>query len=559
MKRQKRLGSILISVISFFALAAVPHIGTEYASAAPAAGEEERLVGIYINSETFCNAFKRAEDKVFYSDIYNKTDVKKSLTLEEKVTDHTGEVVWTADKSFEINARTRILEAVVPKADNNGLYTLSMTLKESGAVRDSFTGQFVVTEGTRKASDIGACTHLQFSGSTQQLGLFENLGFNVVRDEALWQFVEQKKGVYSIPKRVQNYIDYACGRQYEILMPLTYGNTLYMDPTDNTHTKMPKTDDEIAAYAKYCGFMAKELKGKVKYFEVWNEPNIKEFNYNELPAADYAKVLKAAYNAIKSANSEAVVIGGVCAFTTDSLIRQYYADLNSAGAFDFMDAVSIHPYACAGAKIGEGGNDFKWITGVLKQYNKPIWVTEVGYYSSPTAAGGKPSYSEEEQAAYDARTVVLYRESGGVERLVLYDLQDDGANKTLPGDNFGKITVDFRAKPDFAAVAAAVHFVGNSKIKETKDNDSYSLFEFENTKNTAEKVYVLWTKENKNIDVNINSGSAFSAGMSGNTLSITVDGSGKSVYYADCYGKETSIKDGYSFKADYKPSYIVCR
>ena len=103
---------------------------------------------------------------MFYSDIYNKTDVKKSLTLEEKVTDHTGEVVWTADKSFEINARTRILEAVVPKADNNGLYTLSMTLKESGAVRDSFTGQFVVTEGTRKASDIGACTHLQFSKHT---------------------------------------------------------------------------------------------------------------------------------------------------------------------------------------------------------------------------------------------------------------------------------------------------------------------------------------------------------------------------------------------------------
>ena len=42
-EKTKRLGSILISVISFFALAAVPHIGTEYASAAPAAAKKNAL------------------------------------------------------------------------------------------------------------------------------------------------------------------------------------------------------------------------------------------------------------------------------------------------------------------------------------------------------------------------------------------------------------------------------------------------------------------------------------------------------------------------------------
>ena len=50
----------------------------------------EKVIGIDINSETFCNAFIRSADKVFYSDIYNKTLKSKTLELEEKVTDHTG-------------------------------------------------------------------------------------------------------------------------------------------------------------------------------------------------------------------------------------------------------------------------------------------------------------------------------------------------------------------------------------------------------------------------------------------------------------------------------------
>ena len=284
----------------------------------------EKVIGIDINSETFCNAFIRSADKVFYSDIYNKTLKSKTLELEEKVTDHTGAIVWSDNKAITINAKSRILEAVVPEVNNNGLYTLEMTLKQNGTVCDVFNGEFTVTEGKRTTDDVGVCTHLYLYGDKKIVSLLKNLGFSMIRDEAMWDFVENSRGQYKIPDRVQSYVEYANQKNLDILMPLTYGNHLYMSNT----SQMPYTDEQINAYVNYCKFVVSHFRDEVKYFEIWNEPNITAFNPENRTAADYTKLLKAAYEGIKSVNPNAVVIGGVCA--TPDNVHEYYESLNSA-------------------------------------------------------------------------------------------------------------------------------------------------------------------------------------------------------------------------------------
>ena len=506
----------------------------------------EKVIGIDINSETFCNAFIRAADKVFYSDIYNKTLKSKTLELEEKVTDHTGAIVWSDNKAITINAKSRILEAVVPEVNNNGLYTLEMTLKQNGTVCDVFNGEFTVTEGKRTTDDVGVCTHLYLYGDKKIVSLLKNLGFSMIRDEAMWDFVENSRGQYKIPDRVQSYVEYANQKNLDILMPLTYGNHLYMSNT----SQMPYTDEQINAYVNYCKFVVSHFRDEVKYFEIWNEPNITAFNPENRTAADYTKLLKAAYEGIKSVNPNAVVIGGVCA--TPDNVHEYYESLNSVGAYNYMDAISIHLYSCFGTNpIGEGNREFEWVVNMLEKYNKPIWVSEVGYYSSP-------KFSEEEQAAYEARTAVLYKANGKIDKVFFYDLQDDGNDASNAEHNFGMITSDLRAKPNFASVAAAVHFTGNAEIKETKQANEYSLFKFRNdTEN--EDIYALWTKGGRSINANITYGNAFEAELSGNNLNITLPQTDKNLYYADCFGKETQVQNGYNFTLDYKPAYIICR
>ena len=41
---------------------------------------------------------------------------------------------------------------------------------------------------------------------------------------------------------------------------------------------MPYTDEQINAYVNYCKFVVSHFRDEVKYFEIWNEPNITAFN-----------------------------------------------------------------------------------------------------------------------------------------------------------------------------------------------------------------------------------------------------------------------------------------
>lgn len=91
-------------------------------------------------------------------------------------------------------------------------------------------------------------------------------------------------------------------------------------------SQMPYTDEQINAYVNYCKFVVSHFRDEVKYFEIWNEPNITAFNPENRTAADYTKLLKAAYEGIKSVNPNAVVIGGVCA--TPDNVHEYYESLN---------------------------------------------------------------------------------------------------------------------------------------------------------------------------------------------------------------------------------------
>ncbi len=506
----------------------------------------EHDIGINIDSATFCNVFERTADKVFYMDLYNKTLDDVSVELEERVLDHTGETVWSSNETVDVNAESRIFEAVVPKIDNNGIYTLEVLLKQNNNILDEFSGQFYITEIDDTVEGYGVCTHLQTKDKVEELDLLEYLNFDMIRDEAMWDYVEREKGKYVIPERIQRYVDYAYQNGIEILMPLTYGNSLYME----TAGQMPYTDEQITAYVNYCKFIASHFKGKVKYFEIWNEPNVKNFNPDGRTATDYAKLLKAAYAGIKSVNDEAVVIGGVCA-TSDG-VQDYYEELNEAGAYDAMDVVSIHPYSCFGKKlIDEDGLDFDWVENLLGKYNKPIWVTEIGYYS-------EPKFTEEEQAVYEARTAVLFSASQKVEKVFFYDLQNDGEDKTNLEHNFGKITLDHRVKPTFVAIATATNLIGNAECVESKRENEYSLFKFQN-KADDEDIYAMWTRGKRESGVNVLVGDKFNAEMTYDTINLTIDSKDKQMYFVDCYGKETEIHSGDTFELDYKPAYILCR
>jgi len=130
----------------------------------------------------------------------------------------------------------------------------------------------------------------------------------------------------------------------------------------------------------------KRYKGKIKYYEFWNEPDgmgmpfieydeqgkPRDIKFGGDPSV-YSELLKRVYRGLKKGNPDCVVsVGGLESKT--SFLRGIYEN----GGKDYFDAVAIHPYS------GEGINTH-WIDEIrelmvkMGDEKKPIWITEWGW------------------------------------------------------------------------------------------------------------------------------------------------------------------------------------
>ncbi len=95
--------------------------------------------------------------------------------------------------------------------------------------------------------------------------------------------------------------------------------------------------NHLAGWSEYVSRTVAHLEGRVKYFEVWNEPP--NFTGPDQTPEDYAKIVVAAYQAAKKANPDCLV--GLAA---KSAHIHYLESVIRAGAKDHFDWISLHPY-----------------------------------------------------------------------------------------------------------------------------------------------------------------------------------------------------------------------
>jgi hypothetical protein len=176
-------------------------------------------------------------------------------------------------------------------------------------------------------------------------------------DKTDWATVEKTRGVYTIDPEMDQAITESVKKGVNIMMGLNYGNLLYQqmkDPIDIGPTWhrghpflqcAPTTDEAIEGFANYCRFMVNHFRGRVKYFEIWNEEDgwfmdAWADNNSVRLVKDYGRALLAAAKAIKEANPEAVVVfGGVAGSSLD-----FPRIALDQGAGPLIDIFAFHPY-----------------------------------------------------------------------------------------------------------------------------------------------------------------------------------------------------------------------
>lgn len=203
-------------------------------------------------------------------------------------------------------------------------------------------------------------------------------------------------------------------------------------------------DADLNAWAQFMGQMAALGPDAI---EVWNEPNFSREWPGSQPTGDnYVNSLLApAYNAIKAANPNVMVISGAptptgafpsCPSDIGSYIgcndNTWISQVASAGGANFMDCVGVHFNAGATSPSATSGHPagghYSWYFGpmvnVYSVVGRPLCFTEFGYAVGPnlpqTFAWANDN-TVEEQAAWLAEAAAL-ASGRGVRLMIVWNV-----------------------------------------------------------------------------------------------------------------------------------------
>lgn len=119
---------------------------------------------------------------------------------------------------------------------------------------------------------------------------------------------------------------------------IIFGGILMGSPRWNTLDKAGTLPvKNLAAWSAYVSAVVQHAKGKVKRWEVWNEPP--NGTGRDQTPADYAKIVVSAYDAAKAADPECLI-----GLAVKSAHVNYLDQVIKAGAKDHFDYITLHPY-----------------------------------------------------------------------------------------------------------------------------------------------------------------------------------------------------------------------
>jgi len=531
--------------------------------------------GIRVELEDFPTYINTEEDNSVTVKLTNKTGENVDIVINTVLKSSNNNVVSQNSARVTVAQNSSVYCPIPLKVTEAGKYTLTVSAQKGGEVISEYSEYIYVTNKIKQDGDIGICTHFHTSSyyKIADIKAVQNAGFSIIRDECRWQYVETAKGKYVMPGHIIDYIDEANKNDVQVLMILGLNNTLY----SKNEGDIPVTEENIDAWLNYVRFVVSELKGKVKYFEVWNEPNHPNFNKNSATGADYTELLKQTYAAIKDENPEAYVVSG--GLSGSSGAATFIKEMVAAGAVSYMDAFGTHPYCCYNHSIVDERQSTSFSEDIDVLVNmgitKPIWITEIGYlteYINPDdETSTEPYYTETEKGAYNVRTAIEFKADNRVDKLLLYQLKSPES-----GEKFGHMNFDGSFGPAYNMIYAMNKMLVNAEYVNSwgrrtgasVGNSRYAVHQFRD-KQTGEDIFVVWSKgyATRPLKISKATGSSASVEFTGYDffnnykaeLNISAGNSASTLQIYDAYGNKKDVGAiGSTLNINYEPLYIVC-
>ena len=329
---------------------------------------------------------------------------------------NSGEVMTKGSSEIELSSGDFSEKFVFNAPSKNGLYVLSFSIdgEQSGNVPFAVSPRMRVSAGDLPV-DLGYCGVFTNGESgcptAEEIAYLADSGIVYLRmwdggNPFNWRVIEPKEGVYNwtvadetVRLAAKNKLQVVpvLGGMFFVYPPEMglrghrQADWLYaksevvrtMQGFENQGRKAIKPP--LEDWKRMVTAIAERYKGKIKYYEVMNEPNIIWRDF-----ATYYPYLESAHDVLKGIDARNQVVGFSTTGDYGGNINGFFATMLKMGAGKFCDVASFHSYSALFEDTPKSG------TAVISQFKKsllesgvnvPLWHTEL-YYINPTSKGG---------------------------------------------------------------------------------------------------------------------------------------------------------------------------
>lgn len=267
----------------------------------------------------------------------------------------------------------------------------------------------------------------------RSLDLLREAGVGWIRQQVPWEAVEPvQKGVYVDPRfggstwtKFDEIVGEARARGIELILRLDTAPGWSRPPGAASGVGPPLRYED---YWDFVETVAARYRGRVRAYQVWNEPNLHiEWGRQPPDPAAYARLLAGAAERIRAADPSALVLAAAMAPTLTESAEAlnelvFLQRLYDAGARASFDVLAVQAYGLRGGpddpRTGPADVTFsrpRLVRDLMVRNGdaaKPIWATEVGWNANP------PDFAEQKfgrvtptlQARYTVRALERVRQ-----------------------------------------------------------------------------------------------------------------------------------------------------
>lgn len=483
-----------------------------------------RQKGIYSNLQTNTGLLiqdiaKKGKPSVF---IANTTGMDKTVRVACSAKEIGGKTVFQKNEMRRIPSKGN-LKLPLELPEKQGVYSIEWSVSHDGKTR-------ILKKNIAKMKPTGRpgklfssgflfsiTDHPQHYSTAEQIRILdyaEACGLNHIRwgSECSWEHCQpRKEDPILIPKAMHEENQRVISRNIERQMLLQgyprWARTASPDP--NKKGKKVYNPD-LNAWEKWCREVAGAFKGKVRHFEVWNEPFISGYTPEE-----YGPLQAAAYKGVKAGNPDAFVFAG--GFGNSSSIHLQEKTLKLFP--DTCDVIAFHVHGPFEIYINP-------VTGALRQWRRA--GAKQPWFANETALSTKNDLLQAETLFKK----LFYSWAKGSIGYTWYNLRGKGWNPKSGEHWFGLLYPDCSPRAGYVAYNAITGLYRDASFKtELKFQNDIFSYRLETEK------YALFPLWNASLDkkeqlflFSTNAEKAEFFDLFGNRTELTIRKGGKNNY-----------------------------